>query len=91
MSVEIETGGNSIPSYYNEQIQQWGCPSCGCAQGYQMISCGNSAQFKCAECGTNFIIVADGESGGEIKAVNQESTKCKKHPREGTPKHNLSS
>lgn len=82
---------------YSDYLK-YGCPLCGCdsAVGGNFSGHGTS-DGTCRECGTNFVILADGQRKSGIgygtgrKDSNGETIfeypELQKHPRKGTPWH----
>lgn len=66
-----------------EDLNKWGCPSCGYRSGHCPLTSGGASLWQCGECSrTCFLLSYDGVPHG-MKDIPPLTS----HPREGTPSH----
>jgi len=71
------------------EFNKYGCVKCGCDYCYNgPISGGGSNPVTCVECGTKFVILADGLTESRLGFGDPAVfPRLRKHPRTGTPNH----
>ncbi len=70
-----------------EELEAFGCSSCGYRSGTMPISCAGAAVWTCGDCGASCLVLAEGLTAVPDAWVNECGLPVQPHPRRGIPAH----